>query len=111
MVEEADATDDLASGADGVAGEVGRVSNDHLGLSHLVPALDAIGDAVGVLKNLVDIAVEHEGTAVNGTEAGETLGEAAETVYGVNVGAGAIPGKGIAVDLELLDGGRAGLSR
>ena len=46
---------------------------------------------------------------MNGAEAGETLGEAAETVYGVNVGAGAIPGKGIAVDLELLDGGEGRL--
>ena len=46
---------------------------------------------------------------MDGAETGEALGQTAETVQGVDVGAGTVASEGVAVALQLLDGGGSGL--
>ena len=104
VVEEADGPRDLArQRALVVLLEVGRVAEDEGGLGDLRVALDAPGLAVGVEEDLVDGPVEHEGAAVDGAEAGEALGQAAEAVHGVDVGRLAVAVERVDVEVDRHD--------
>mmetsp|Transcript_551 Transcript_551/g.1269 ORF Transcript_551/g.1269 Transcript_551/m.1269 type:complete len:207 (-) Transcript_551:621-1241(-) len=109
VIEEADASNNLSGRSDGILRKVRGISDDHLGLGHFIARLDAVGNTVGILQNLVNVAVQHEGSTVNGAETGEALGQTTETVQGVDVGAGTVASQGVAVALQLLDGGGGGL--
>lgn len=101
-----------------LVGEVARVANDdlglglklHLGLDVGHGGLDA-DRLVALVDHLVDVGVEHVGAAVNGRQAGETLGELAEAVEGVDVGRLSVAGDRVAIQTNALDGlgGDAGL--
>mmetsp|Transcript_21882 Transcript_21882/g.62364 ORF Transcript_21882/g.62364 Transcript_21882/m.62364 type:complete len:422 (+) Transcript_21882:43-1308(+) len=103
MVEKADASDDAAGWADLVLGEVGRVPDDHLGGRHLVSGLDTVCLAV-LHEDLVNILVEHEGSSVDGADAGEALWESAQAVDRVDVRGSSVPLQRVHVHLEVLDG-------
>ena len=109
VVEEADAPNDLTGGSDGILGEVRGITDDHLGLGHFIARLDAVRNAVGILEDFIDVAVQHEGSTVDSAETGEALRQTAKTVQGVDVGAGTVASQGVAVALQLLDGGGSGL--
>ena len=108
VVEDADASDQDAGRLDLLRREVRRVSNDHAGLGHLVACLNSAGFALVVVQDLVNVLVEREGSSVNGTDTGESFGKTTQSVNGVNVGAGSVTRQGIAVGLEILDGGCGG---
>mmetsp|Transcript_31846 Transcript_31846/g.101320 ORF Transcript_31846/g.101320 Transcript_31846/m.101320 type:complete len:483 (-) Transcript_31846:66-1514(-) len=106
VVQDADGARHAARGPHLLGGEVARVAHDaepRLGGAHLVLELrlDAPGHAVRVGHDLLHVAVEHEGAAVDGAEPREGLGQAAEAPHGVEVGAAAV----------LLDGARVQLQR
>lgn len=91
VLEDADGAQDLANRLD-LAGKVGRVANDKLGLGRKLDLVVAVGhgglDAhrlAIVVLDLVDVGVEHVGAAVDGRQAGKALGQLAQTVEGVDV--------------------------
>jgi len=116
VVEDADALEQVAGDA-GLAGEVGGVAEDHLGLglelhggvvgagaALLHGGFDARDTAVGARGDFVDRGVEHVGAAVDGRQAGKALGQFAEAVEGVDVGGLAVAGHGVGVEADALDG-------
>lgn len=92
VLENADGAEDVANNLD-LVGEVAGVAEDHLGAGlelHLGldtrhGGLDADGLAV-LVDELVNVGVEHVGTAVDGTETSEALRKFAQTVQRVDVG-------------------------
>lgn len=87
---------------------VGGVSKDHLGLDD--SALDLDTDDLAVLVDeLLDLLLEHLDATGDGAETGETLGDTAETVLGVDEGGRTETGKRVSVKLALLDGISGGL--
>lgn len=107
--QDADGADDVADNL-GLADEVRGVTKDHLGLGlelHLLNASHGSLDTDGLgalVQDLVDVGVEHVGAAIDSRQAGEALGELAETVERVDVGGLAVPGDRVAVEADALDG-------
>mmetsp|Transcript_28912 Transcript_28912/g.44457 ORF Transcript_28912/g.44457 Transcript_28912/m.44457 type:complete len:200 (+) Transcript_28912:348-947(+) len=108
MIQEADATNDLSSGLDLVRGEVGRISDHHGRLGHLISGLDTHRLPVFV-QNLFDILVEHKRSSVNGANSGKSFRQASQTVNRINVRRCSVATEGIAIRLEFLDGTQGGL--
>ena len=114
MLENADGAEDVADNLD-LVGEVAGVAEDHLGAGlelHLGldtghGGLDADGLAV-LVDELVNVGVEHVGTAVDGGKTGEALGKLAKAVERVDVWRLAVAGDGLAVEADALDGLRGG---
>lgn len=110
VLEHADSAQHVAGNLD-LVGEVRWVSEDHLGLGlelHLGlnaghGGLDAGSDAI-LVQHLVDAGVQHVGTAVNGGQTGEALGQLAESVEGVDVWGLSVPGNRVAVQADTLNG-------
>lgn len=109
MLEDADSPENMTNDL-GLAREVGRVAEDHLGLGlelHLLDTshggLDA-NSLAALLKNLVNVGVEHVSAAIDGREAGKTLGQLAKTVERVDVRRFSVTGDGVAVEADTLDG-------
>lgn len=110
VLEHADSTQHVARDLD-LVGEVGWVAEDHLGLGlelHLGlntghGGLDARGDAV-LVQHLIDAGVQHVGTAVDGGQTGEALGQLAESVERVDVWGFAVPSNRVAVQADTLNG-------
>jgi len=112
VAEDADGTNDLASGVDTVR-EVRRISNDEL----------ALGDGLGVLRRLdtdslavlhddvVDRSIQHVGTTIDGAETSKALRKLTKTVERVQVGALGIgiTRQGVEVELHTNDGLESGL--
>lgn len=109
MRQDADGADDVADNL-GLADEVRGVTKDHLGLGlelHLLNASHGSLDTNGLgalVQDLVDVGVEHVGAAIDSRQAGEALGELAETVERVDVGGLAVSGDRVAVEADALDG-------
>lgn len=92
MLEDADGTDDLALFEHALlalgrlaSAEVGRITDDLLGLDGLVSTANTNEFAVLIGDNLVNGLVKHVGASVDRTEPGEGLRELAKTVQRVNV--------------------------
>ena len=84
------------------------ITVDLLALGHLAAGLDPDHLAVVAHHDLVHLLVEHVGAAVDGAEPGEALGQLAQAVERVEVGALAVARQGVAVQLDLLDGLQGG---
>jgi hypothetical protein len=102
VVQEADASNNESGGADLLWGEVGRVSDNHFGDSHLISSLDTVGGSV-LHQNFIDILIEHKGSTVNGANSGESFWQTTKTVDGVDVRRCSVAREGVAVDLQFLD--------
>lgn len=113
VVQNADGLEQVTSNA-GLAGEVGGVGQDLLGLGGEVHGLavvlpvlhrglDARNLAV-LVEHLVDVGVEHVRTSVNGRETSEALRELTQAVKRVDVGRLAVPGHGVDVQADAVDG-------
>jgi len=94
--------------------EVTRVCNDLLRLRlkrHALVLVTALmhgcldpRDPVSIVLDLVNVRVEHVSASVDGGETSETLRELAKTVEWVDVWGLAIPGHGVDVETDALDG-------
>lgn len=109
MLQDTDGTENVTDNL-GLAREVRGVTKDHLGAGlklHLLDAshggldansLAALGD------ELIDVGVEHVGTAVDGGETGKALGELAKTVQRVDVRRLSVTGNRVTVEADALNG-------
>lgn len=92
-----------------LVGEVGGVTEDHLGLGlelHLLNTSHGRLDAnslVAVVLDLVDVGVEHVSSAVDGRQTGETLGKLAKTVERVDVRRLSVSSNRVTVQADSLD--------
>lgn len=113
VLENTDGLEQVA-GHGGLAGEVGRVCEDLLclggevhGLRSVVPVLHRRLDTrdlpAVVIENLIDVGVEHVGTAVDGGQTGETLRELTQAVERVDVRRLAVPGHRVHVQTDAVD--------
>lgn len=111
VVEDADRLEEVADDLD-FAWEVAGVADDHAGFGReghglVVAVLHCGGDALdlscGRVGDLVDVRVKHVCAAVDGGEAGKTLGELAEAVQRVNVGRFAVAGHRVSVEADARD--------
>jgi len=85
VLQQADGTDNGAELADLVLGVIRCFANNHRSTGSHVSGANANSLAVSVEQNLVNVLVEHEGAAVNRTQAGEAFRKAAQTIDGVQV--------------------------
>jgi hypothetical protein len=90
--------------------KVAGITNDLLRAHRLSRRGDA-GElaGLGVDVDRLDLLVEHVGASVDGREAGERLGQLAETVERVDVGRLAVPRHGLGVEDDSVDRGPGGL--
>lgn len=94
VVQNADGLEQV-SGDLRLAWEVGRISDDLLGLGLKLHGLGLVitvlhgrldaGNLAILVKHLVNVGVQHVGTAVDGRQTSEALGQLAETVERVDV--------------------------
>lgn len=84
--------------------DIGRVADDHLALGNLGAAPDTANLLVLIVEDLVDVGIEHEGSAVDGAHSGEAFWDSAEPVDRVDKGRIAVPPVRIHVKLDLVDG-------
>lgn len=85
----------------GVVG-VGGVADHHVAFRHLAVALDAHHLAV-LEQDFVDVRVQHERAAVDGADAGESLGDPTQPVNRVDEGRVTVPAHRVHVQLDLID--------
>jgi len=110
VLENADGTQNVASNLD-LVGEVARVTKNHLGAGlELHLRLDTshgsldTNSLASLVDELIDVGVEHIGTAVDGTEAGETLGELSQSVERVDIRRLSVARNTVAIQADALDG-------
>jgi hypothetical protein len=109
VLQNANSSEDVADNL-GLVGEVGRVTENHLGLGlelHLLNTSHGRLDAhslVALILDLVDVGVEHVSTAVDGRQTGETLGKLAKTVERVDVRRLSVSSNRVTVQADSLDG-------
>lgn len=110
VLENADRAEDVSGDLDLIR-EVARVAENQLGLGlklHL--GLDATHGSLdtnslaSLVNKLIDISVEHVGAAIDGAEAGETLGQFTQTVEGIDVRRLSISSDTVSVQTNALDG-------
>lgn len=112
MLQDADRLEQVSGDLD-LAGEVGWVGNNLLGLGlklHLRSLVVAVlhggldaRDLAVVIEHLVDVGVQHVGTAVDCRQTSEALGELTQTVQGVDVWRLAVAGHGVDVKANSVD--------
>lgn len=113
VLENTDGLEQVA-GHGGLAGEVGRVCEDLLCLGGKVHGLGSVVSVLHrrldtrdlsavVIEHLIDVGVEHVGTAVNGGQTGEALRELTQTVERVDVWRLAVPGHRVHVQTDAVD--------
>ena len=110
VLQDADSAEHVADNLN-LVGEVGWVTQDHAGLGlELHLGLDAghggldTSGLVALVKDLVDLGVEHVRATVDSRETGEALRKLAKTVQGVDVRGLAVPGNRVTVQADPLDG-------
>lgn len=109
VLQNANSSEDVADNL-GLVGEVGGVTEDHLGLGlelHLLNTSHGRLDAnslVTIVLDLVDVGVEHISTTVDGRQAGETLRKLAKTVERVDVRRLSVSGNRVTIKADSLDG-------
>lgn len=102
------------SGDLGLVGEVGWVSEDHLGLGLKLELVGAVlhgsldtGSLIAVEEQLIHVSVEHVSAAVDGGQTGETLRQFSKTVERVDVRRLSVSGNRVTVQADALDGLRS----
>lgn len=111
MLENANSAQNVANNL-GLAGEVRGVTKNGLGTSlkgHLLDtshgSLDTNG-AVALVDQLINVGVEHVGTAINGRETSKALRQLAKAIERVDVRRLAVASDRVAVHADTLNGGR-----
>lgn len=102
MIKEADGSDDSTSGLQHSVGSVARITDNHGRTGSFLTTADA-GNLAVLHDNLVDLRVEHVGTAMDSAQSRESLREATDAVDGVQEGAVAISTLRLLVKLHLHD--------
>ena len=87
MVQNANASDDFVDLLDAILEaafeDVSGIADDSAALGNTIRALNSDNLAIFV-KNFVDVSVQHESSAVNGTDPRETFGDTSQTENGVD---------------------------
>mmetsp|Transcript_45852 Transcript_45852/g.121184 ORF Transcript_45852/g.121184 Transcript_45852/m.121184 type:complete len:278 (-) Transcript_45852:212-1045(-) len=109
MIEQTNATDDDPRRLYLFRRKVGGIANDHIGLGHLITCLDTVSLSAFVEQDLVNVLIQHEGSAVNGADSRKTFGQSAEAVDGIDVGRGTVARKRVHVRLQGCYGAGGGL--
>ena len=93
VIEDTDATDDLLDEFDSVLQTatdcVGRIADNGLALSNAFWSLDS-NDLAVLVKDFVDVGIEHESATIDSANTTESFGNAAQTEDGVNERAGVV---------------------
>ena len=100
VVQQANRAHDLACLLHHIVREVGRITHGELARGSLTVRHHSLDMALVVKQQLIGSAVQHEHASLDSAEAGETLGEAAQTVHGVDVGRGTVLVERVAVQLH-----------
>jgi len=107
VIQDTDASDDLASGLDLLLvtslQHVRRMANDSFALSGIGAASDTANLATLVINDLLNVLIQHESTTMDGAHSGETFGDTTQTVDGVQEGRVTISAMRVHVQLDLLD--------
>jgi len=105
---------DQVSADPNLAGEVGRIGDNLLGLglelhglglviTVLHGSLDAGDLAAVIVEHLVDVGVQHVGATVDGRQTSETLGELTQAVERIDIGRLAVSGHGVDIKADAVD--------